>query len=176
MEKLTLRQSTILGTVLGKPIMSTVRASPDGLLLPAGEYLLHPPVDNPVYGPVMPIESLPPGAAVDYGGYKIVPPTQSSGIVKTPSATRAPSALKFSPSGKVDSPSIKFDSPAIKFDNPTAMKFSSPSIKFDSAAGGAQPMVITGRPIAGNSFYVTTGLGDLFDVVSRAGGVILVVE
>jgi hypothetical protein len=140
-------------------------------------------VDNPVYGPVMPIESLPPGAAVDYGGYKIVAPTQSSGIVKTPSATRAPSALKFSPSGKVDSPSIKFDSPAIKFDspaikfdNPTAMKFSSPSIKFDSAAGGAQPMVITGRPIAGNSFYVTTGLGDLFDVVSRAGGVILVVE
>jgi hypothetical protein len=168
MEKLTLQQSTIFGTVNGKPVMSTVRASSAGLLLPAGQYVLQPPVDNPVYGLVMSIEPLP-ASAVPAGEISIrgMP---TSGIVKTPSAAmgtpappiRAPAVVKFSPS-------IKFDSPAIKFD--------SPSIKFDTGAGGAAPpVVITSRPIAGNGFVVTSGAGDLFEVVRSAGGVILVVE
>ena len=156
MEKLTLRQSTIVGTVQGKRVMATVRASQPGLLLPAGQYVLHPPVDNPVYGRVMPIEPVrTPGAP---SAHKLQPQTQ----------TRAAAV-------KVDSPAIKFDSPAIKFDSP-AIKFDSPAIKFDSAAGGAQPIVLTSRPIAGNTFLVTAGLGELFEAVRRAGGVILVVE
>jgi hypothetical protein len=183
MERLTLQRSTIHGTVHGQRVMSTVRAAPAGLILPPGQYLLHSPVDNPVYGQVMAIEPLP--ASVLPPGDIYIKGMPGSGIVKTPSAPvaikdapatikdtqmRAPAWLKInSPASKVDSPSIKFDSPSIKFDGP--------SMKWATGPGSAdQPVVITSRPIAGNGFVVTSGLGDLFDAVRRAGGVILVAE
>jgi hypothetical protein len=137
------------------------------------QYVLHAPVHNPVYGQVMALQPMAMPSVPS--AHKFQPPEAHK---FQPPDTRAPAAVKFyapaalkhtTPAMKAASPSIKFDSPAIKFD--------SPAIKFDSGAGGAgAPVVIASRPVAGNSFVVTTGLGDLFDAVSRAGGVILVVE
>jgi len=162
MEKLTLRQSTISGNIQGKPVLSTLRAGADGLLLPSGQYLLHPPVDNPVYGQVMAIEPLPVSAKAPADIY-VKSPAPTSGIMK---AVSAPAVVKDTqmraPAG------MKFDSPSIKYD--------SPSMKFDGTDRIASPVVLTSRPIAGNGFVVTSGLGDLFETVKRAGGVILVVE
>jgi hypothetical protein len=189
MEKLTLHQSTILGTVQGRRVMATVRPSQSGLLLPAGRYVLHAPVHNPVYGEVMGIEPVQtPDAPATRMNKAVEAPNVAPAAHKTyaPAAHKAtaPGAVKFtSPAIKFDSPAIKFDSPAIKYDSPAikfdspAIKFDSPAIKFDSGAGGApQPVLITSRPIAGNSLYVTSGLADLFDAVRMAGGVILVVD
>ena len=51
-----------------------------------------------------------------------------------------------------------------------------PAIKFDTAAGQVnQPVVISERGIAGNSFQASAGFGDLIDAVQRAGAVKLVV-
>lgn len=173
MDKLTLRQSTIVGTVHGKPIMCTVRASPPGLLLPAGQYVLHAPVDNPVYGQVMSIEPARRPLAAPGEIYVKAPP--ASGIMKTPASELVkPSAVR----PAADAPStIKFQPPELQPGAPAALKANSPSIKYDTAAGGAaQPVLIAGRPIAGNCLVVTAGLGDLFDAVRGAGGVMLVVD
>jgi hypothetical protein len=175
MERLTLHQSTIHGAIQGKPVMATVRTSPPGLLLPAGQYVLRPPVDNPVYGLVMAIEPVPAASAVSRSAVTF------RGDPQTPTAHKSytPSAHKFEPPSthKVGAPAaIKLDSPAIKFDSP-AIKFDSPAIKFDTRAGGAaQPLVIASRPVAGNCLVVTAGLGELVDALQRSGGVILVVE
>jgi hypothetical protein len=157
--------------------MATVRPSQSGLLLPAGQYVLHAPVHNPVYGEVMGIE---PVQTPDAPAMRMNKAVKAPNVAPAAHKTYAPAAHKAtidSPAIKFDSPAIKFDSPAIKFDSP-AIKFDSPAaIKFDSGAGRApQPVVITSRPIAGNSLYVTSGLADLFDAVRMAGGVILVVE
>ncbi len=172
MEKLTLRQSTISGTIQGKPVLSTLRAASAGLLLPAGQYLLQPPVDNPVYGQVMAIEPLP--ASVLPQGEIHIKGIPASGIVKTPSA---PANVKDAPGSFRDqtSAAVRSNSPAIKFDSPS-IKYDSPSMKFDGGGGTDSRVVLTSRPIAGNGFVVTSGLGDLFETVKRAGGVILVVE
>jgi hypothetical protein len=175
MEKLTLHQSTILGTVQGRRVMATVRPSQSGLLLPAGQYVLHAPVHNPVYGEVM---GIVPVQTPDAPAMRMNNAVEAPNVAPAAHKTYAPAAHKVAAPGavKFDSPAIKFDSPAIKFDSP-AIKFDSPAIKFDSGAGGApQPVVITSRPIAGNSLYVTSGLADLFDAVRMAGGVILVVD
>lgn len=58
METLTLQQSTIRGTVMGKVINFAFRGSPAGLQLPPGSYLLRPALNNPVYGRVIAIEPL----------------------------------------------------------------------------------------------------------------------
>ena len=246
METLTLQQSTIRGVVLGKAVFCALRGSPAGLKLAAGNYLLKPAQNNPVYGLVMAIEPLPAGVSTDavavmYG--KLDPPPARSDLGASavkftePAAHKAtdpaalkftdpsavkftdPSAVKFSdpaavkftdpstvkftppaqtaPAVKVDvaaAPAVKFDTaaaPAIKFDTAAApaVKFdaaaavatlglphSAPAIKFDTAAGQVnQPVMISGRSIAGNSFQATAGFGDLVDVVQRAGAVKLVV-
>ena len=250
METLTLQQSTIRGTVLGKAVFCTLRGSPAGLQLAAGSYLLQPPQNNPVYGLVMVIEPLTRAAeaatsafdsfrkaqATAPGKIALGPPANPSAVKLTePAAHKAtdPAAVKFtSPSAvKITDPSavkftdpsavkmtdpaaIKFADPAgVKFTDPSAVKYSEPSavkftgaaahkftdpstvkygpaaavatlglpqgapaIKFDTAAGQVnQPIVISERSIAGNSFQATAGFGDLVEVVQRAGAVKLVV-
>lgn len=248
METLTLQQSTIRGVVLGKAVFCTLRSSPAGLQLAAGNYLLRPAQNNPVYGLVMPIEPIPDTlplehVAIKYG--KVDPPqarndprasavkftdpaaikfTDPAAIKFTdPAAVKFtdPSAVKFTPAPqaapavKFDTaaaPAVKFDTaapPAVKFDRPAApaVKFdsaaapavkndfapaikndaaaavatlglphSAPAIKFDTAAGQVnQPVMLSDRSIAGNSFQATAGFGDLVEVVQRAGIVKLVV-
>ena len=248
METLTLQQSTIRGVVLGKAVFCTLRGSPAGLQLAAGNYLLRPALNNPVYGLVMALEPLsdrvPTDAiAISYAkiehtaarsdlgasavkftdpaAHKATDPaavkfTNPSAVKFTdPSAVKFtdPAAIKFTPPSqtapavkvdfaaapavKVDvaaAPAVKFDTaaaPAIKFDTAAApaVKFdaaaavatlglphSAPAIKFDTAAGQVnQPVMISERSIAGNSFQATAGFGDLVDVVQRAGAVKLVV-
>jgi ribosomal protein L32E len=274
METLTLQQSTIRGTVLGKAVFCTLRGSPAGLQLAAGSYLLQPPQNNPVYGLVMVIEPLTRAAeaatsafdsfrkaqATAPGKIALGPPANPSAVKLTepaahkatdpaavkftsPSAVKMtdPSAVKFTdPSGvKMTDPSaVKFTDPsavkysdpsAVKFTDPSAVKYSEPSavkysepsavkysepsavkftgaaahkftdpstvkygpaaavatlglpqgapaIKFDTAAGQVnQPVVISERSIAGNSFQATAGFSDLVEVVQRAGAVKLVV-
>jgi hypothetical protein len=193
METLTLEQSVLRGTVLGKPIMCTVSTSPPGLKLPPGSYLLRPPQNNPVYGPVMAIENV----AGDTGDEALKTPaayTPSGALVKVPPASRAkraPPAVKAdAPSIKFDAPAIKFDAPAIKFDaaaakiDVAAIKFDSPAAKFDAPASGwdvfpgrQRPWVpISDRMTGGNCVIVTAGYGDLVEVVQRAGAVRLVVR
>jgi len=282
METLTLQQSTIRGTVLGKAVFCTLRGSPAGLQLAAGSYLLQSPQNNPVYGLVMVIEPLTRAAeaatsafdsfrkaqATAPGKIALGPPANPSAVKFTepaahkatdpaavkftnPSAVKMtdPSAVKFTdPSGvKMTDPSaVKFTDPsavkysdpsAVKFTDPSAVKYSEPSavkysepsavkysepsavkysepsavkftgaaahkftdpstvkygpaaavatlglpqgapaIKFDTAAGQVnQPVVISERSIAGNSFQATAGFSDLVEVVQRAGAVKLVV-
>ena len=250
METLTLQQSTIRGTVLGKAVFCTLRGSPAGLQLAAGSYLLQSPQNNPVYGLVMVIEPLTRAAeaatsafdsfrkaqATAPGKIALGPPANPSAVKFTepaahkatdpaavkftnPSAVKMtdPSAVKFTdPSGvKMTDPSaVKFTDPsAVKYSEPSAVKYSEPSavkftgaaahkftdpstvkygpaaavatlglpqgapaIKFDTAAGQVnQPVVISERSIAGNSFQATAGFSDLVEVVQRAGAVKLVV-
>jgi len=266
METLTLQQSTIRGTVLGKAVFCTLRGSPAGLQLAAGSYLLQSPQNNPVYGLVMVIEPLTRAAeaatsafdsfrkaqATAPGKIALGPPANPSAVKFTepaahkatdpaavkftnPSAVKMtdPSAVKFTdPSGvKMTDPSaVKFTDPsAVKYSDPSAVKYSEPSavkysepsavkysepsavkftgaaahkftdpstvkygpaaavatlglpqgapaIKFDTAAGQVnQPVVISERSIAGNSFQATAGFSDLVEVVQRAGAVKLVV-
>ena len=258
METLTLQQSTIRGTVLGKAVFCTLRGSPAGLQLAAGSYLLQPPQNNPVYGLVMVIEPLTRAAeaatsafdsfrkaqATAPGKIALGPPANPSAVKLTepaahkatdpaavkftsPSAVKMtdPSAVKFTDPSAVkmtDPAAIKFADPAaVKFTDPSAVKYSEPSavkysepsavkftgaaahkftdpstvkygpaaavatlglpqgapaIKFDTAAGQVnQPIVISERSIAGNSFQATAGFGDLVEVVQRAGAVKLVV-
>ena len=202
METLTLhQQSTIRGVVLGKAVFCTLRGSPPGLRLAAGDYLLRPAQNSPVYGLVMPIEPL---ARVTEGttAVKFANPSAVK-FSSDPSAVKFsdPSAIKFrpptAPAIKFDTaaaPAIKFDTaaaPAIKFDTAAApaVKFdtaaaiatlglpqSAPAVKFDTVSGQAnQPVVISERRIAGNSVQATAGFGDLVDAVLRAGAVKLVV-
>ena len=250
METLTLQQSTIRGTVLGKAVFCTLRGSPAGLQLAAGSYLLQPPQNNPVYGLVMVIEPLTRAAeaatsafdsfrkaqATAPGKIALGPPANPSAVKLTepaahkatdpaavkftsPSAVKMtdPSAVKFTDPSAVkmtDPAAIKFADPAavkltdpsaVKYSEPSAVKFTgaaahkftdpstvkygpaaavatlglpqgAPAIKFDTAAGQVnQPIVISERSIAGNSFQATAGFGDLVEVVQRAGAVKLVV-
>lgn len=173
MEKLTIHQSTIHGAIHGKPVMATFRTSPPGLRLPPGQYVLRPPVDNPVYGLVMSLEPVPHAATASR---QVAP---SAIKVATGPQTTAPAGIKVGPRAVPTvraAPAIKFDSPAIKFDSP-AIKFDSPAIKWDTGAGGAaQSLVVASRPIAGSCLVVTAGLGDLVDALQRTGGLMLVVE
>jgi hypothetical protein len=159
METLTLAQSTIRGFVAGKMVNCAVRSSPAGLTLPAGQYLLRPAADNPVYGLVMSIEPMRPGgqgpASVKLtpAGLKVTP----AAVKMTPAAVKmAPAAVKMTPAGLKMAPASKVDSPAAWVQQPGAI-------------------VISGRAIAGNSLVVTLGFGDLVDAVQRAGGVALIV-
>ena len=228
MESLTLQRSTILGTVLGKAVHCSLRGSPAGLQLAAGNYLLRPAQNSPVYGLVMPIEPFTAAteaavarqfndpsavkfsepsavkftdtsavkfrdpsavkytdpAAVKYTDPSAVKFTDPSAVkFRDPSAVKYmdPSAVKFTDPSTVKSmppsqnaPAVKFDTaaaPAVKFDAAAA-----PAVKFDTAAGQVtQPVLISERSIAGNSFQATAGFGDLVDVVQRAGAVKLVV-
>jgi hypothetical protein len=152
METLTLAQSTIRGFVAGKMVNCAVRSSPAGLTLPAGQYLLRPAADNPVYGLVMSIEPMRPGGQGP-ASVKMTP----AGLKVTPAGLKVtPAALKMTPAGLKMAPASKVDSPAAGFQQPGAI-------------------VISGRAIAGNSLVVTLGFGDLVDAVQRAGGVTLIV-
>jgi hypothetical protein len=152
METLTLAQSTIRGFVAGKMVNCAVRSSPAGLTLPAGQYLLRPAADNPVYGLVMSIEPMRPGGQGP-ASVKMTP----AGLKVTPAGLKVtPAALKMTPAGLKMAPASKVDSPAAWVQQPGAI-------------------VISGRAIAGNSLVVTLGFGDLVDAVQRAGGVALIV-
>jgi len=145
METLTLAQSTIRGFVAGKMVNCAVRSSPAGLTLPAGQYLLRPAANNPVYGLVMSIEPMRPGGQ------------GPSSVKMTPAALKmTPAAVKMTPAGLKMAPASKVDSPAAGFQPSGAI-------------------VISDRAIAGNCLVVTLGFGDLVDAVQRAGGVTLIV-
>ena len=140
METLTLQQSTIRGVVLGKAVFCTLRGSPAGLQLAAGNYLLRPAQNNPVYGLVMAVEPLPDrvptdSIAISYGKVEhtaapgkvdVTPPANPSAVKFTePTAHKAtdPAAVKFT-----DPSAIKFTDPAaVKFADPAAVKFTEPT-------------------------------------------------
>ena len=140
METLTLQQSTIRGVVLGKAVFCTLRGSPAGLQLAAGNYLLRPAQNNPVYGLVMAVEPLPDrvptdSIAISYGKVEhtaapgkvdVTPPANPSAVKFTePTAHKAtdPTAIKFA-----DPSAIKFTDPAaVKFTDPSAVKFTEPT-------------------------------------------------
>jgi hypothetical protein len=134
METLTLQRSTIRGVVLGTGVFCTLRGSPPGLRLAAGDYLLRPPQNSPVYGLVMLIEPLTPAteAAINNN-------------LRAPSAVKFtnPAAVKFTDpfASKQDNPlAVKFTSPfAGKQEAPMTVKFrpAAPTIKFDTAAAPA---------------------------------------
>jgi hypothetical protein len=152
METLTLVRSMIRGSVAGKMVNCTVRSSPAGLTLPAGQYLLRPAADNPVYGLVMSIEPMRPGGQ-ELSSWKTTP----TALKMTPAGLKMdPAGLKMAPASKVEPPAAKFDSPAAGFQRSGAI-------------------VISDRPIAGNSLVVTSGFGDLVEAVQRAGGVTLII-
>jgi hypothetical protein len=201
METLTLRQSTIHGSVLGKPIMCTLRGSPSAPQLPVGNYLLLPAVQSPVYGMVMSIQPL--GAA---GDPAMKSPSQYDLRPAARAADTSPGAVKYSLTALKLSDNVPlpdgvamYTDSRIKFTDPAAIKFApaqhktpahgifktvaqgiyktvAPAIKFDSASQMASSVVISERPIAGgNGFIASAGFADLVDVVQRAGGVRLTV-
>ena len=151
METLTLQQSTIRGVVLGKAVFCTLRGSPGGLRLAAGNYLLRAAQNNPVYGLVMPIElpgsgtpeqwswnyaKVPAGApSFDYLKAPALPPGK---VAYQPPAD--PSAEKFvEPVAHkaTDPAAIKLTVPsAVKMADPAAIKYADPAaIKYvDPAA------------------------------------------
>ena len=93
METLTLVQSMIRGSVAGKMVNCTVRSSPAGLTLPAGQYFLRPAANNPVYGLVMSIEPMRPGGQ-EPSAWKTTP----AGLKMTPAGLKmGPAGLKMAP-------------------------------------------------------------------------------
>ena len=178
METVTLVQSTIRGFVSGKAINCTVRRSPAGLTLPAGQYLLHPAANNPVYGLVMSIEPMRPGGQGP-SQVKIESAVQRAPAMKyvTPSfKPRSPAHVKVAPASKVDAPASKVDAPASKVDAP-ASKVDAPASKaVDAPALRAGSIVLSGRAIAANGLVVTSGFAELVDAVQHAGDVVLIVK
>jgi hypothetical protein len=197
MDTVTLVESMMRGFVAGKMIHCTVRSSPAGLKLPAGQYLLRPAVDNPVYGRVMSIEPMWAGglgpSAVKYGAqtYEYWKLSAHRGI---PDASKvdAPAGLKMAPASKVDAPAGLKMAPASKVDAPAALKMAPAGLKMAPASKVDSPgapsafhksppamregaIVVSDRFIAGNCLVVTSGFGDLVDALQRAGGVALIV-
>jgi hypothetical protein len=201
MDTVTLVQSTIRGSVAGKMINCAVHTAPAGLKLPAGRYFLYPAETNPVYGPVMSLEPIPPGGSAPAAHKATVVGTEKTMVyLKTPAikiAPDAPSSVKSPPPAGVKmAPAIKFDAPAIdkwkapaskgyapaiKFDAPSAKaevpggESDAPSSPKDSANRGFGTIVVASRAIAGNCLVITSGFADLIDAVQRAGGITLIV-
>jgi hypothetical protein len=155
MERLTLEQSVIRGTVLGKPVMCFVRASPAGLQLPAGAYLLRPPVENPVYGQVMWVEPVSAqwqaeasmDAFIKAPAYDVIKGAPAYDVIKRAPAIihwKAPAAMNYAPSKYDLKPPTGHkvaDPSAIKFSDPSAVKTAAPAIKFD--VGGPSAIKFT---------------------------------
>jgi hypothetical protein len=145
METLTLIHSMIRGSVAGKMLNCSVRSSPEGLKLPAGQYVLRPAARNPVYGMVISIEPTQPGGLGPTAG-KQVPVTETltlhyskMGISPPASKVDAPAIPKMA-GAKIEAPASKVDAPAglkpapaiIHLKTPSGAKVGAPASKVDA--------------------------------------------
>ncbi len=150
--KLTYRlaSATISGNVGGKALHVTMRLLQTGP--PAGNYDIHPPVNDPIYGLValMTPSTFSPGGAASHAS-KI---ESGGGMAEAYKAFSSPQAAIF-----------------IKVEGGMALY----GKVFPKTQGGmastGQVFVLSSRPILGqNSLVVSHGFADLMDALQAAGG------
>lgn len=140
---LKLQNGAMVGTLAGKPLFCFLRAT-QGSALPAGEYIVRGPVEDPIYGPV--------AILVSKGSH-------SGGTVAIEWTYRAHDWIQQPPAGAAAADAW---SPAMAG---TATGY------FQCAPGGSGgAFLVSGRSIPGqNCLVVTSGLSELMDALKAAG-------
>jgi hypothetical protein len=171
---------TITGNLAGKLINFSARPGRAGGQPPPGEYDIHPPVNDPVYGWVA-LMTPSGNLGSDLNKHKVSP-----SFMKV-----SPSFLKEAPSGMKDVPALGFQKvePAAKICFAPAIKYCySPKTnvadggRFASGVKGTPGtartvFVLSSRPILGqNSLVVMLGHADLMDALQSAGGATVTVS
>ena len=184
-EKLLYRSAggTITGNLAGKLMHFSARPGQGGVQPPPGNYDIHPPVNDPIYGLVaLMTPSGRPNAvqALALRGFKMDAPN---------ALKEAPSAMKEAPSGMKEAPALGFQkvtptmqgcfTPAIKYcmtPNTNMVdggRFATAMIGIkDAQSTPSSPVfVLSSRPILGqNSLVIMSGHADLMDALLATGG------
>ena len=156
------------GSIGGKHLHIVTRPAHGSAALPAGEYAIHPPVIDPIYGAVALVvptagPSNPAGDTVSY-------------IKNAPANKWSAPANKYSaPVNKLSAPTNKWSAPANKYSAPTD-KWASPMPAGESGLNETV-FVLSQKAIPGrNSIIVSSGFADLMDALHAAGGATITVS
>lgn len=184
-EKLMYRAAggTITGNLAGKLVHFSARPGQGGVQPPPGNYDIHPPVNDPIYGLVA-LMTPSGNLSTDLNKHKISP---SSMKMAPSSKIMAPSFLKEAPSGMKEAPVSMFQKvePAaakICFAPAAAKICFAPKMNVadggrfasgvkDSPGTASAVFVLSSRPILGqNSLVIMLGHADLMDALLATGG------
>ncbi len=176
--KFQLANGTVTGFLANKAINFKTKPATPGSTPPRGNYIISPPMNDPIYGPVAimtPVNSSSPGSTM----------VKTIGWEK-PAAIHfdmGPASQKvFGPGfrkeglGSSGNPAAQKDvyAPAaqIGWGNPAAIQFDmGPAFAKQGPLKPNVVFVLTSRPISGQkSLVVTSGFADLLDALQTAGG------
>jgi hypothetical protein len=166
--KYRLAGGTITGNLGGKLIHFAARPGRAGGQPPPGNYDIHPPVNDPIYGmvAVMTPAGAAPGlsaASLNYG--KVAGALSQKWGAPANKVVGAVSEKYGAPSGKLGFAASEKWAPSDKAGAPGWN-----TVKSGTPAGG-QVFVLANRPIMGqNSLVITLGFADLMDALGAAGG------
>jgi hypothetical protein len=144
-----LRGGFVAGSIGGRAIQFAIRPAQTGSQLPPGNYDIHPPVNDPIYGNIALMTLTGGGPAAP-----ALPAIKSS-------TTQTQAALHAYKMGA-------FHAPVMFKNYPQGAQ---------SAAMGGRAFVLSSRPILGqNNLVITTGFADLMDALHAAGGATITVS
>ena len=160
---------TIAGNLAGKFLCCTMRPPQGGALPPAGDYVILPPMNDPIYGRVALMA--PVGRAGGIRPELTMQKCLATATFLKPDVTPAAVSGKLleKPLGAAAIGAKVFQKPGATATSIGAKVFEKPLEK--RGAGAGQVFVLSDRPVLGrNCVVVSSGFADLMDSLQTAGG------